>query len=145
MDKTEFYYTDYSYSYNFDVFKKIYKNQIKNKKLNKFFDFYHKDNYSFYQEMYNYLYDIEFNETLVCQNLKELVVEEQSTMVYDIHKVYECYNDDDIKIKELNMQLENFKKDWETNQNNSIELKYYNLFYKIQNIKKRLLINKYVF
>jgi hypothetical protein len=81
--------------------------------------------------MYNYLYDIEFKKTLVYENLK----------IDDIHKIYEYYNGDNIKIKELSMQLENFKNDWEINQNNSIELKYYNLFSRIQNIKKKMTNN----
>jgi hypothetical protein len=104
--------SDFSYDYNFNEFKYIYDKKIKDIKLNKFFDLYHKDNYNFYKEMNIFFYNILLKETFgykYLQNLEKL----ELTKLYNTNFIeyyyndYEYYNDDLNKKKDLDFQLEN--------------------------------------
>jgi hypothetical protein len=69
--------------FNKDSFKKVYNKKKNNIQLNNFFDIYNKDNYNFYQEMYNNLYDFNFRTTTNYLSLRDIKKE------YNIHTTYD--------------------------------------------------------
>lgn len=118
----------FTYEYNITKFREIYYKEIDNVKLDKFWDV--KENAEFYEKMHNYLYDYNFRNTNKCKLLEEM----------------NNYNLEDIDIKEgdeqknqqLIKELENFKKQWNMEQNFNLEKKYYNIFQDLELIKNKI-------
>ncbi len=89
-----------------------------------------------------FFYNILLKETFgykYLQNLEKL----ELTKLYNTNFIeyyyndYEYYNDDLNKKKDLDFQLENWKLEWSKNKSNDMYLKYYDIFNKLNSLKKQ--------
>lgn len=129
------------YDYNIKEFKKIYNEQIKNIKLNKFWDLI--ENHEFYEKMHNYLYDYTFKNTKNYKKLLEIKSDYEWCDKYlkdeeDVNNIeQEEYEAE--RVKQLEIQLKKWRQEWEIHNNfHNFQEKYYNIFKDLDFIKNKI-------
>lgn len=122
------------YEYRIQEFTEIYNKKINEVKLNKFWNLI--ENRNFYEKIHTYLYYNDFQNTNQYKKLLKLINDYE---LYDKYIEEMDNTNDNQRYKELEQQLKNWRKEWEIEQENNMEKKYYNIFKKID-----IITNKYL-
>jgi hypothetical protein len=128
------------YDYNIKEFKKIYYEKIQNIQLNKFWDLIEND--TFYEKMHAYLYNKNLKNIENYNRLLEIknIYDWRDKYLQDEENVNNINTEeyDAERLKQLEIQLKEWRQEWVLQHKFNLQKKYYNIFNDLEILQNKM-------